>query len=378
MTRLPERNLDVLRAVAVLLVLADHLLTIWDIYPQAISRWEIGRMGVLLFFVHTSLVLMGSLEREGDGGGVRGWVPAFYLRRAFRIYPLAIAAVCLALILGNPANVGSRLFLGHAPAPGAGTVLANLTLTQNLIGKPYLLSVLWTLPIEVQMYLLLPLFFLIARRGPGSVCAALAATAGAGLLVRFSGFRGMWHLGMVTFAPCFVAGVLAYALLRARVRPRLPGWVWPGVLAACVPLFLAFAPSPLTPERGWLFCLGVGCAIPQVANLGESRFTRAAKVICTYSYGIYLLHEPVLWLSFTVLHGILPVPLQWLVCAALLVLLPAVAYRMVERPGIQLGKRLASRERRVDVHLPLGPDEHPASSHGGNREAGREAGPVAA
>src|SRR5690348_17981788 len=81
MTRLPERNLDVLRAVAVLLVLVDHLLTIWDVYPQVVTRWELGRLGVLLFFVHTSLVLMSSLEREG---GASGWVRAFYVRRADR------------------------------------------------------------------------------------------------------------------------------------------------------------------------------------------------------------------------------------------------------------------------------------------------------
>lgn len=375
MTRLPERNLDVLRALAVLLVLADHLLTIWDVYPQPISRWEIGRLGVLLFFVHTSLVLMGSLEREGRESG---WVGAFYVRRMFRIYPLAIVAVCLALVLRIPASIGSRLVLAHATPAGAGTVVGNLTLTQNVVGAPDLLSVLWSLPLEVQMYVLLPAGFLIARRGAGSVGAALVGAAGVGLIVRWSGAPGMWRLGVLAFAPCFVAGVLAYALLRAGLRPRLPAWAWPFVLAGCMPLFLLLAPSPETPERGWLFCVGVGCAIPLVPNLTESRFTRAAKVICTYSYGIYLLHEPVLWLSFTVLHGVLPVPLQWLVCAALLVLLPAVAYRLVERPGIQLGKRLTLRERRVDVHLPLGPDEHPALSHGGDREAGRETGAVAA
>src|SRR4029077_14847648 len=126
--RLPERNLDVLRAVAVLSVLTDHLLTTWDLFPQSV-RWGLGRMGVLLFFVHTSLVLMSSLEREG---GVRGWVRAFYLRRAFRIYPLAIAAVLGAVLIGVPSHGQPWWVTTREPAPTAGTVIANLSLTQNL------------------------------------------------------------------------------------------------------------------------------------------------------------------------------------------------------------------------------------------------------
>jgi len=61
--RAPTRNLDVLRATAVLLVAFDHLLDNgfqWlghsdDMLPAA------GRLGVMIFFVHTSLVLMLSI-----------------------------------------------------------------------------------------------------------------------------------------------------------------------------------------------------------------------------------------------------------------------------------------------------------------------------
>lgn len=344
-TALPERNLDVLRAIAVLLVLADHVLTVWDVYPHPITRWDLGRMGVLLFFVHTSLVLMGSLER---GGRRSSWIRAFYLRRAFRIYPLAIAAVLLAVLLGMPAGVASRGVAGRIPAPPVATLAANLTLTQNIVGKPDVLSVLWSLPLEVQMYVALPVCFLVGRRGVGAAAAALGGAALLGAGVRFSRLPGMWRLSVLAFAPCFLSGVLAYAMLAAGVRPRLPAWTWAFVLAACVPAFLLLAPDPGSPERGWLFCVAVGCAIPLVRNLGESRCTRIAKVVCTYSYGIYLLHEPVLRLSFAELRGA-PLVLQWTVCLALLVGVPAAAYRLIERPGILLGTRLAARGQSGDA-----------------------------
>src|SRR5215475_12688960 len=84
-------NLDLLRAIAVLLVLTQHLMVrlyidhVWWI-PSNCLGW----FGVLLFFVHTTLVLMESLERQQEG--IFG---PFYLRRFFRIYPLSIFAVAV-------------------------------------------------------------------------------------------------------------------------------------------------------------------------------------------------------------------------------------------------------------------------------------------
>jgi peptidoglycan/LPS O-acetylase OafA/YrhL len=49
--------------------------------PDHHKLWFIGLLGVSLFFVHTTLVLMWSLER--DPHPLR-----FDVRRAFRIYPL--------------------------------------------------------------------------------------------------------------------------------------------------------------------------------------------------------------------------------------------------------------------------------------------------
>src|SRR3981081_1365808 len=80
-------NLDFLRSTAVLLVYFTHLYGIytgrgmkWDLF------WHIGQLGVLIFFVHTCLVLMWSLERSGLQG-IKLFAP-FYVRRILRLYPL--------------------------------------------------------------------------------------------------------------------------------------------------------------------------------------------------------------------------------------------------------------------------------------------------
>src|SRR5665213_3929051 len=57
-TKLPERNLDVLRAVAVLLVFADHIISAVGHHSESWNwNWSLGRIGGAFFFVHTSLVL---------------------------------------------------------------------------------------------------------------------------------------------------------------------------------------------------------------------------------------------------------------------------------------------------------------------------------
>ncbi len=343
LTRLPERNLDVLRAVAVLCVLADHMGITWDVPAiMFFTEWDLGRIGVLLFFVHTSLVLMGSLEREGPR---EDWVSAFYIRRALRIYPLAIFTVVGVVLFSVPPHVTSRLVAATPIPVNAPTVLANGALIQNLTRQPDVLGVLWSLPLEVQMYLLLPAAFLLATRSVRSVMVGLGIAILTGLLVRFSGWPGTWRLTVLEFAPCFMGGVLAYALLRSGMRPVLYSWTWVPALLAAVPLFLMLRPTSESPERGWLFCLAVGCGIPLVGELRESMLTRAAHVICKYSYGIYLLHQPVLWFSFSRM-GHQPLFAQWIACVALMWALPVLAYRLIENPGIRFGKTIVSHARR--------------------------------
>src|SRR5689334_16455875 len=87
-------NLDLLRAFAVLAVVTDHGLTMvaaslrFEVTPFV---WHLGRVGVLMFFVHTSLVLMQSMARTP----LDGWrlFANFYTRRAFRIYPLSVLCI---------------------------------------------------------------------------------------------------------------------------------------------------------------------------------------------------------------------------------------------------------------------------------------------
>ena len=64
MSRGPSANLDLLRSIAVLLVLAQHLCRRLNIDQVGWMPTTWGVFGVLLFFVHTCLVSMYSLQRS--------------------------------------------------------------------------------------------------------------------------------------------------------------------------------------------------------------------------------------------------------------------------------------------------------------------------
>src|ERR1017187_99512 len=88
-------NLDLIRAAAVLSVLFQHVCDYNRLAPPMI-RWHVGQLGVITFFVHTSMVLMLSLERAKlQGTALFG---SFYLRRFFRLYPLSVFSVVRLLL----------------------------------------------------------------------------------------------------------------------------------------------------------------------------------------------------------------------------------------------------------------------------------------
>jgi peptidoglycan/LPS O-acetylase OafA/YrhL len=336
-TTLPERNLDVLRAIAVLLVFTNHIMNALIGHVSPLAAW-LGRAGVQAFFVHTSLVLMGSMEKD-DAPNRSGWIKRFYVRRALRIYPLAITVIVVVLLL----HVPSRIVFGKAETFSLGEIAANLALVQDLVGSRLVLGVLWTLPMELQMYVALPLCYLIARRPDFRGMAVLLLVGLALPMIATHGVNtipGIWRVPVLGSVPCFLSGVLAYWLLRRNRPARLPASLWIGIIFA--DLVLGYFLWDLWTES-WMvravFCAILGVSIPLVVELRPTIFTRAAHTIATYSYGIYLLHPIALWFGFNVLRDQSPA-VRVLGIVASLTAGCLAAYHLIEKPGIKLGRTI--------------------------------------
>ena len=314
-------NLDLMRSVAVLAVFIDHvtLLAGVDVLHGWNLRW-LGVFGVYLFFVHTCLVLMWSLER-------RPHTLDFYVRRIFRIYPLAIFTVLLAIALRLP------YFDPHILS--FGLIFSNLFLIQNLWIHENLLGVFWSLPLEVDMYLLLPALFLFARKEsaiwPFLVFWAFACAADHATYGRQGGN------GLFAVIPHFLPGIMAYVGFK-RYRPRLPA----GLFAVLLVLLLAFFEYRPSVVQGWFVCLALGLLLPHFRDLKNSIVAKVSHTIATYSYGIYLLHLVALWFGFVLLKGH-SLWLRMFVTLSTLALMSWASYHFIESPFMHLGSRVANR-----------------------------------
>lgn len=333
-------NLDFLRAVAVLLVLAQHLVRRADAMNLLhLDIPPIGTFGVLLFFVHTCLVLMYSMERSGvEGAALAG---NFYIRRVFRVYPLSILAVLTAVALGLDSSLHGVPGLSHAPSVGMGRIASNLFLVQNVVKPGSIINVLWSLPYEVQMYVFLPLLFLWTRRKKFSLwglCLLWVAFVGFSLAripLAMAGLSVMRRLSIIDYVPNFLPGIVAFVLPHV---PRIKSYLWPPFILL---LAAAYAVHPGRPV-GWLMCLILGFGIPFFGEIRTKWLRVASHRIAMYSYGIYLSHQFCIWFVADVMSAY-PWWSRIAVLIVALVALPVGLYHGIEKPMIDVGMRVAEK-----------------------------------
>jgi peptidoglycan/LPS O-acetylase OafA/YrhL len=320
-------------------VLACHAASV--IFNTDVAFWwgPLGRAGVVLFFVHTSYVLMGSLDRLGRDG-LNGWAraKAFYIRRAWRIYPLAIATILLVVLVRMP----DRAWAGHSyHPPDLGSLVANLSLTQNISDSPNVLIPLWSLPLEVQMYVVLPVLFtlVVQPRSLRGVVAVVLIAIAVFAVMKASSYRG-WFFDLVSVVPCFLAGV-SVATFRGKLRPVAPPWLGFLVLLALLAAYATGQSMILLPRAlcDWLLAWLTAVLLISTDEASLSVLTRMAGTMATYSYGVYLLHVPAIWASRLVFPNRSSAA-QLAVATAILVPSVWIAYWAIEQPGIRLGQRI--------------------------------------
>jgi peptidoglycan/LPS O-acetylase OafA/YrhL len=328
-----SNNLDILRAFAVSVVFVGHGLHLFGFIPKPMAQLAV--FGVLVFFVHTCLVLMHSLDRLSSKP--RMIAVRFYIRRIFRIYPLAIVCVAFCVLLRIPRTPWEPIVVqGH--------LLSNFLLSENIAGgdDTSVSGPLWSLPYEVQMYCLLPVLFIAARKW-GIAGARLLWLLGLIIAIAPSDqVAHLLHLGIshstlfsaVRFFPCFLAGVLAYTL-NDSVTPFLSHRLW---LVWIVMLAIAYSFAPPSRLTDWLTCLVLGLTIPRFMETPANWLSASANTVAKYSYGIYLSHLPVMTMIFMTVWAL---GFKIAACTALLALAPIALYHCLEAPCIRLGARIA-------------------------------------
>lgn len=339
-------NLDLLRSFAVLSVVLCHLGNFfeWDKRLQTL-----GVLGVTLFFVHTSIVLMQSLERQRQDNL---YMP-FLIRRFFRIYPVAIFATCCVILFHIPQGAirtGTIL-----PIHYNGIDIAyNLTLATRFFRYvPSILMPEWSLSYEVEMYLTLPALYILIRncrsfRVPIVYSGLLAISFL--LCVYYPYETRLSFLSIFGFVPCFAAGIVAYHLQK-EVTPKFSAGYWPLLL---ILLTAALAGDAIIGVLGkyqwWVAAATVGFSAPYFKQVASPFFVQAFKLIARYSYGIYLSHYLSIWVAFEKMSGYSLIA-QIAVFSFMLTAIPVVLYHAIEKPFIDLGKKTTEPRPANALHI---------------------------
>lgn len=294
-----------------------------------LDRFDLGRYGVVLFFLISGYVVPFSLR------GAHA-LPRFALTRVLRLYPafwLSVAAMAAT----------------SAAVPTSAQLVANLTMAPTLFGQPPVSGVYWTLFVELAFY---------------ALCAALFA---AGWLRRSD---AVFALGLVCVA-LPVAGVIA----RALGVPVPLSYLGAHLSFLFVGTLLRIAHEEHAP-RGYALALATAAllALPLLASQSDHSFTRstptgvflAGVAACAtfvafhrragavppallwlgaVSYGAYLFHIPVTRIVVRLIppdHAADAILFLAATLAGTFVIAAAV-HRWIERPAIRWGQRLTRR-----------------------------------
>ena len=157
---------------------------------------------ICIFFIISSYVMYLHLERNDYS--LKLFLP-FLGKRIVRLMIPMLA--CVALILAI--NASFQWYLGEPIAFSFPQLLANITLTANLVGEDWYNPIFWTLSVEFQFYILLGLGFLLIRKNP---FIALLLLVGVCIGINyFYDTRG----SITEFGSYFIIGI-ALALFHAK------------------------------------------------------------------------------------------------------------------------------------------------------------------
>ena len=302
------KQIDILRALAVFLVLGRHLLpcpaAISPFLNQITRIWiQGGWIGVDLFFVLSGFLVSGLLFREFEKHHQLR-IGNFLIRRGFKIYPPFWVMTGVTIVLA----IRQYKQVPWLPA------ISELLFVQNY--GPALWRFTWSLAVEEHFYLLLALgFFILAKHRPAqpfrSIPVAFIAVAVICLTLRLlvaACIHGPFDLKLQLFPSHLRMDSLFFGVLLSYLYHNHPKQFLSiasrfrffllclGVLMLAPAFCLPLETTPFLYTYGLtLFYLGSGCLLVSALGLPppSSRFATAIAYLGSHSYSVYLWHMPV-------------------------------------------------------------------------------------
>lgn len=286
-------DIQVLRGIAVLMVVLFHF---------GLTSFQSGFLGVDVFFVISGF-LMAKLYQQGH-------VREFYARRAKRLLPAYYAIIVLTILAAAFLTVPSDFNQVKEQGIFALFFSSNIGfwLQNSYFSKAEFnpLLHLWSLGVEIQFYLFVPLVALIYRKSKTLLTLCFLGSLAACLVIitvspKTSFF--MMPLRVWEFLLGYWAALHINNLTQPHNKLRFIQWLLvPSLL--CIPFIpvdgqalslVTGHPASFALAVSVVTALALGIGLPE--QLCRSIFGRVLEKLGKYSYSIYLVHFPIIVLS---------------------------------------------------------------------------------
>ena len=382
-------GLDVMRAIAILIVVDAHASIALDKYYRGAFWHHLVPDGVELFFVLSGFLIGGILIRsyEKKEQFDRGLLINFWTRRWFRTLPAYYLVLGSIILFALLRSWRSGL---HPVLPDAGTLATYFVFVQNLAGHiPDFFPETWSLAIEEWSYITLPLVLwcihsLMAGRWSRQrivLATILIIIIGTNLYRLYRSLQVPLAEGELEFRGIVATRLdaISYGVLGAYVRHYFPAY-WTNVsvrrrlfvVGLTLTALTAFSSSIVTLqfyyEAGvlpaytfykrtvYFLIIGVSMAmwLPymdgwRTASGGWAQYgiARAITHISLISYSMYLLNLTPIMMNIVSRIPTTSSPVGWLKIGlfwALVLSLSTLLYKFFEKPVTQLRERLSAKE----------------------------------
>lgn len=318
------RALDGWRGIAILMVILSH-------YPYRMVTysgsplWTLGQHGVTVFFVLSGYLITSKLiERDID-------LRRFYVRRFFRLMPVAWVYLLSLVALHYLLNVQYNMSAGSVPA---------LFFYRNFCGDQHALTNhFWSLSVEEQFYLVWPgILSLFGKRKALWFSVAGAIGCATYRLLHWSAYN---HLGpdtttQVRADALFIGCILALVIDTARGKElveKISRFTWPLALLVLAFCSIQFPCLPPLPESVAIAVLIAACVLHPQSKLARALSFRPLAWLGVISYSVYVWQQ-----LFFLPDGVI----RWLPIVGI-PLMGAASYYLIEKKGIEAGRKLLSR-----------------------------------
>ena len=329
------QSLDVLRSVAIILVLVAHIILGYGA-PSSLAPLQLGGIGVDLFFVLSGWLLGNQLFKEiTDTGNIE--IRRFWYRRWIRSMP-AYYAVLGAISFQQLLTKESWIF-----------PIDYLFFVQNYHQPFEIFHISWSLAVEEQFYLLIaPALFYIWRFPAKKRLAILLIALLTPSVFRYFGLYENEYQTHVRIDGCVAGVTLAYIrsqhslFWKALIKYSVPIFIISTVffflyfLQRYIPISWLSDPGML--ERALIFSGWVLFAI----NFAGKSFWNiyGSYYIATRSYSLYLLHPEAIAIVNR-LNIELNFLLYFLIVFVVSIIFSEILYRTIEIPFLRIKSKIA-------------------------------------